>query len=64
MRFGKLSICTLICAMVMLFCASALASGILVKEGSTGADVVTVQALLKEKGFFLVKKTAFVDRKR
>jgi len=56
LRFGKLSICTLICAMVMLFCASALASGILVKEGSTGADVVTVQALLKEKGFFSGKE--------
>ncbi|WP_232219170.1 peptidoglycan-binding protein [Anaerovibrio sp. RM50] len=52
MRFGKLMFCTLICAMVMMFCASAMASGVLVKEGSTGADVVTVQALLKEKGFF------------
>ena len=56
MRFGRLSICALICAMVMMFCASALASGILVKEGSTGADVVTVQALLKEKGFFSGKE--------
>ncbi|ORU01269.1 3D domain protein [Anaerovibrio sp. JC8] len=52
MRFGKLTVCALISAIVMMFSASALAYGIMVKEGSTGADVVTVQALLKEKGFF------------
>ena len=52
MRLGKLSICTLVCAVVMMVCSSALAYGVLVKEGSTGETVEKVQTLLQEKGFY------------
>ena len=56
MRFGKLSISILVGTAIMMLCATAMAAGILVKEGSTGPDVLTVQVLLKEKGFFKGKE--------
>lgn len=61
MRLGKLSICTLICAMIMMFCSVALASGVLVKQGSKGAEVVKVQSLLKEKGFYSGEESGVCD---
>ena len=60
MRIGKLSICALICAIVMMFCTSALAAPV-VKEGTAGEHVTKVQTLLKEKGFYFGEVTGECD---
>lgn len=62
MRIGKLGLCTLLCLIIMTFTATAMAAGILVKEGSKGDDVVTVQTLLKEKGFYSNEITGVCDK--
>ena len=46
----------------MVFSSAALASGILVKEGTKGEAVVKVQTLLQEKGFYSLEVTGECDK--
>ncbi|MCR5175809.1 MAG: peptidoglycan-binding protein [Anaerovibrio sp.] len=55
-------ISALVCMVIMLVSSSVFAAGILVKEGSHGHDVITVQRLLKEKGFYFGAETGECDK--
>ena len=60
MKYGRLGVFALICAIVMMVCASAMAAPV-VKEGSNGEAVVKVQTLLKERGFYFGEVTGECD---
>ena len=52
LRQGKYTIMALVTALLLTISSVALAAGFLVKEGSRGEDVRTVQTLLQERGYY------------